>query len=438
MKSRFNFFFPAVLCLVFLAPVDPGLAQEEGAEQQKTKRVEALSEKVHRRLSKAQEALEADDFVTTEALLRQITELRGLTPYELAQTNRFYGFLYLRQEDDANAIKAFLRIIETNGPDVIGAGTYNETIWTLAQLYIRVENYPEAVNYSRRWLNSQENPAPGQYMILAMAHFQLDQWREALEVLMVAIDKAKATGVEIEENWWRYVLAAHWELEQFPEALEITKIQVAQWPKKNYWNQLQGLYGIVDDEQRQLAAYWCMHDQGLLETNSELVGMARLFMLAENPYKAGVLLQDGLDNGLIEEKTSTYRLLAQAWQLAREDRKAVDPLRKAAESEEDAEEKGILYLRLAETHNALGDYDECAAAARTALSEGELKIEGRAYVSLGQCLFEQEKFDEASDAFTRAIRDSETRRTATSWRNHLNNEVKRLQELERKLAEASK
>ena len=437
MKSRFNFFLPAVLCLVFLAPVDPGLAQEEGSEQQKSKLVKALSEKVHRRLAKVQEAMEAEDFATAEALLREITELRGLTPYELAHTNRFFGHLYLRKEDDANAIQAFLRITQANGPDIIDPGIYNETIWTLAQLYIRVENYTEAVNYARQWLNSQENPAPGQYMILAMAHFQLDQWREALDVLMVAIDKAKATGVEIEENWWRYVLAAHWELEQFPEALEITKIQVTQWPKKNYWNQLQGLYGIVEDEQRQLAAYWCMHDQGLLERNSELVGMAQLFMLAENPYKAGVLLQDGLDNGSIEEKASTYRLLAQAWQLAREDRKAVDPLRKAAESEEDAEEKGILYLRLAETHNALGEYDECAAAARTALSEGELKIEGRAYVSLGQCLFEQEKFDEASDAFTQAIRDSETRRTATSWRNHLNNEVKRLQELERKLAEAS-
>ena len=435
MKSRFNFFFPAVLCLVFLAPVDPGLAQEEGSEQQKFKRVEALSEKVHRRLSKAQEAMEADDYAAAEALLGEITELRGLTPYELAQANRFYGFLYLRQEDDANAINAFLRIIESNGPEVIGAGTYNETIWTLAQLYIRVENYTEAVRFARQWLDSQENPAPRQYMILAMAHFALDQWREALDVLTLAIDKAKATGVEIEENWWRYMLAAHWELEQYPEALDITKIQVTQWPKKNYWNQLQGLYGVVEDEQRQLAAFWCMHDQGLLESSSELVGMARLFMLAENPYKAGVLLQEGLDGGSIEAKAANYRLLAQAWQLAREDRKAVDPLRKAAESEEDAEEKGILYLRLAETHHALSEYDQCAAAVRRALSEGEIKSEGRAYVLLGQCLLEQEKFDEASNAFTRAIRDSETRRIATLWHSRVTSVAKRLEDIKRKLAQ---
>ena len=424
----------ALACLILAAPLQSGRAQEEGQQDQKTRRTEALSEKVHRRLSKAQEALEADDHATAESLLREITELRGLTPYEQAQTNNFFGFVYIDQEDYPGAIRAFRRVIDIGGPDVIGSGLYNQTIRTLAQLYMQVENFSEAIVYARQWLDSQENPPPRDYMLLAMAHFQLEQWRDALEYVSMAIEKAQATGLEVEENWWRYMVAAHWELEEFPEALDITRILVTQWPKKQYWMQLQGLYSIVEDEPSQLAAYWCLHDQGLLDRSSELVGMAQLFMLAEVPHKAAVILQDGIDSGAIEDTATNYRILAQAWQLAREDRKAVGPLRKAAEGEEDDEDRSDLYVRLAESYNALSEYGECASAARQALREGKPKSEGRTYMLLGQCLFEQEKYDEAGDAFARAARDSDTRRAATRWQNYLQREVARLQDLDARLA----
>ncbi|MCY4157869.1 MAG: tetratricopeptide repeat protein [Gammaproteobacteria bacterium] len=434
VSTRFGPVAAALFCLLLVMPAPSGWAQEEEQEEQRTRRTEALSERVHRRLSKAQEALEADDHATAESLLREIIELRNLSPYEQAQTNNFYGYVYIDQEDYQGAIPAFRRVIDAGGPDVIGPGLYNQTIRTLAQLYAQVENFSEAIVYGRQWLDSQANPPPRDYMLLAQAHFQLEQWRDALDYVSLAIEAAQAAGMEAEENWWRYMVAAHWELEEFPEALDITKIMVREWPKKQYWSQLQGLYSIVEDEPRQLAAYWCMYDQGLLDRSMELVNMANLFMLAEVPYKAAVILQDGLDSGEIEGTTQNYRILAQAWQLSREDRKAIGPMRKAAEGEEDAEMKGDLYVRLAESYNALSEYDECASAARQAIRDGQPKSEGRTYMLLGQCLFEQEKYDEAGDAFSRAARDSETRQAATRWQNYLRREVARLQDLDARLA----
>ena len=430
-----NIIFAGLLGLALLAPAGFAQAQEGEQEEQKTRRTEAMSERVHRRFSRAQEALELEDYATAEALLQEITELRGLTPYERAQTNNFYGFIHIEKEDYQSAIRSFLGVIEIGGPGEIPEGLYNQTIRTLSQLYMQVENYPEAVVFARRWIESQVSPVPKDYMLLAMAYFQMEDWRNALENVQIAIERAEQTGMEVEENWWRYLLAAHWELEEFPEALEVSKTLLTNWPKKQYWMQLQGLYSIVEDEANQFAAFWSCYDQGLLDRSNELVTMAQLFMLAEVPYKAAVVLQEGLDNGEIEETAVNYRYLAQAWQLAREDRKALDPLRKAAESEEDVEDKGELYMRLAETYNALSDYEDCTSAAREALRTGELKSEGRTYMLLGQCLFEQDKFDEAGDAFTRAARDSDTRRTATQWQNYLRREVKRRSDLEARLAQ---
>ena len=427
--------FAGLVGLALLAPAGFAQAQEGEQEEQKTRRTEAMSERVHRRFSKAQEALEIEDYATAEAMLQEITELRGLTPYERAQTNNFYGFIHIEKEDYPSAIRSFLGVIEIGGPGEIPEGLYYQTIRTLSQLYVQVENFPEAIKFGHQWIDSQESPAPKDYIILAQAYFQMEDWQNALDNILIGIETARNAGMEVEENWWRYQLAAHWELEEFNEALEVSKTLLTNWPKKQYWMQVQGLYSIVEDEPNQLAAFWSCYEQGLLDRSSELVNMAQLFMLAEVPYKAAVLLQGGLDSGEIEATALNYRRLAQAWQLAREDRKALEPMRKAAESEEDMEDKGDLYVRLAETYNALSDYDDCASAARQALQTGELDSEGRTYMLLGQCLFEQDKFDEASDAFTRAARDSDTRRTATQWQNYLRREVKRRSDLEARLAQ---
>ena len=156
-------------------------------------------------------------------------------------------------------------------------------------------------------------------------------------------------------------------------------------------------------------------------------------MMADFPYKAAVILQEGIDNGSIEGTADNYRRLAQAWQLSREASRAVDPLRKAAENEEDPEDKATLYLRLAENYNVLGQYEECAGAARDALRQNGLESEGRVNLLLGQCLFEQEEYDQAEDAFSDAADDPDVRRTATQWLNHLTIEVARLKELEAQL-----
>ncbi len=434
MRSALGVILTVVVCLgALLAPRGAGMAQEEQTDAQKTRRVEALSERVHRRLSRAQEAMDADDYAAAELLLLEVMELRNLSAYERAQASRFRGFLYLKREDYPAAIDIFLEIIRMGGPDEI-AGLYDESISLLSQLYMQVEDYREAIRFGEMALELKENPPPLDYMRIATAHLQLQQWLEALDYISLAVEKARAAGVPVEENWWRSMVYAHWELEQYAEALEVTRILVTQWPKKDYWLQISGLYSYLEDDPGQLAAYWCAFDQGLLTRSSELVGMAQYFMLAEVPYKAAVVLQEGLDNGSIEKNVRNYRLLAQAWHLAREDRMALEPLRRAAESEQDLENRRDLYVRLAETHNALGHYGECAAVARDALRAGNAENEGRIYMLLGQCLFEQEEFDGAGDAFDRAVRDRGTRRSATQWQTFLRKEIKRRQDLEERLA----
>lgn len=424
----------AIVCLGFLAPVPPGFAQEgEQEQEQKTRRSEAMSEKVHRRLSDAQDALDIDDFATAESKLREILELRNLTPYETAQTHRFMGYVHLKKDDFPRGIESFLQVTRTGPPDVIGPGLYNEIIKILSQLYMQVENYSEAVRYGLQWLDSQEDPPPRDYMLMASAYYYMDRWQDTVDYATQAIEKAQATGEEIKESWWNLLLAAYFELEQFSNALEVSKILVTQWPKKQYWLQMGGLYAEAEDEARQRAAYWSAYEQGLMERSQEFAATAQLLMLANVPYKAALILQAGLEDGSIEATPANYRLAAQAWQMSQENDRALDPLRKAAEGEEDLEDRAELFLRLAESYNAVGEHEECAAVAREALQQRVGKNRGRTNMLLGQCLFELENYDEAKDAFADAADDPDMRRQATRWRNHVTKEVARIQDLQRRL-----
>ena len=433
MQSRFAIFLGMLLCVCCIAPAAPVLAQEDEG-QRKTRRVEALSEKVHRRLFKAQEAIEAKDFVTAENLLGEIMELPNLIPYERATTYRVWAIVHIEKDDAPAAIEAFLRVIQEGTPDVIGEGLYFQTLKTLSQLYMREENYAEAIRFGLQWLDSLESPQPKDYILLAYAYLQMEQWPKAQEYVLLTIDAARVQGIDIEENWWSILNYTHMELEEYPQALEVSKILVSQWPKKSYWLSLAGLYSYVDDESRQLAAYWSSYDQGLLESGNELKAVSQLLMMNGVPYKASVILQEGMDNGAIEGTAVNYRLLAQSLQMSQENRKAVEPLRKAAELEEDPEDRSNLYLRLAEVHFALSEYGECAQAARQALRQRERRDSGRNYMLLGQCYFEDEKFDQARDAFSDAASDPDFRRQATRWRNHVTKEVARIQDLEARLA----
>lgn len=426
----------AFLCLGLFAPSQPGFAQEgEQQQEQKTRRTEALSERVHRRLSDAQDALDIDDFLTSETKLREILEMRNITPYERAQTHRFMGYVHLKKDDFPRGIDAFLQVIQIGGPDVIGPGLFNEIIKVLWQLYMQVENYPEAIRYGLQWHDSQEDPQPRDYMLMASAYYYVGQFQDTVDYATQAIERAQASSEEVKESWWNLLLAAYFELEQYSDALEVSKILVTQWPKKQYWLQMGGLYAEVDDEDRQRAAYWSTYEQGLMERSQEITATAQLLMLAEVPYKAAQILQAGLNDGSIEATPGNYRLAAQAWQMSQENDKALDPLRKAAEGEEDAGDRGDLYLRLAESYNAVSEYEECAAAARDALQQGGFDNKGRTNMLLGQCLFELEKYDEAKEAFSDAADDPDQRRQATRWRNHVTKEVARIKDLEDRLAE---
>ncbi len=117
--------------------------------------------------------------------------------------------------------------------------------------------------------------------------------------------------------------------------------------------------------------------------------------------------------------------------MAREDRRAIAPLKVAAMLSPDGE----LDIRLAQSYLNLGEYKSCASAARKGLKKGDLKRDDISNMILGMCLFETDDLVDAKAAFRKAKKDERSSKGAEQWILYITSEEERIERLERSMRE---
>ncbi len=411
------------------AAVGMGSASQAGADERETRQVQALRERVFQGLAAAQEKLEEEDFSGAQGEIDRLRRIDDLNSYELAQLWNFTGFIRVQQEDLDGAVEAFERVVEQ--PDIPG-GLLEESLNTLIQLSLATEQYEKTLEYGQRWLEITENPGPEPFYRLAVANYQLERYERTVERLNEAIDRARERGGEsaIREEYYVLLRASYFQLEDSTNLRDTLEYMVQRWPNKDYWIHLSALYGEKGEERKKLAVLEAIYEDGLMNRENEFVQLAQLYIQAGGPYKGARILEKGMDEGTIEENERHYRLLAQAWMSAQDDRRAIPPLREAADRADD----GQLFVQLAQSYLNLGDNEDCVDASRRGLDRGGVRREDTANIVMGMCLFELERYDEAKTAFRRAGQDDRSRNTANQWIQFIDRELQRREDLRRAMA----
>lgn len=402
-------------------------AGDQGEEEEReTRQTPAMSERVYQRLAEAQECAEADDMECAEELLQEVREMSNLNSYERAQMWNFYAFIHFAQDNYEEAIRAYENVLEQED---LPLGLQTDTMLALAQLYMQQERWQDSLDMLDRWFEFAENPGPQPFVYQAQAHYQLQQYEQGIDPILTAIDIAQQRGNEVDESWYQLLNVFYFELENYPKVIETLTILAENWPKKDYVVQLAGMYGQEGDEDTQLALYEVAYEAGWLTRGQERVNLAQMLMQADIPYKAARLMQEGLEDGTIESTESNWRLLSQAWQLAKEDEQAIPALRRAAELSDDGE----LDVRLAQSHANLAQWSECAEAARSGLDRGGLDRRDQAQLLLGNCLAEMNAYEQARVAFEAAAQDDRARDAAEQWIDYIESEQERQRQIEEAL-----
>ena len=95
------------------------------AQEQKTKRVPALREKVYSQLARAQKLADDGDAKAGLEALDSIQERSSsMNSYEIAMMHNFYGFIYYNENDLDKAIASFEKVVNEDAiPETLRVST---------------------------------------------------------------------------------------------------------------------------------------------------------------------------------------------------------------------------------------------------------------------------------------------------------------------------
>jgi tetratricopeptide (TPR) repeat protein len=387
-------------------------AAKKKDDEEKKKNQYTVSEKMHKKLTGAQEQMEADQYDAARELLAPLEERADrLNPYERALTFLFLGFLDASQDRYEEALRYFeLCLVQ----DSLPTGQQLSTRFNVAQLYLATENYAESERTLEVWFEEAESPTGVAFYLLAISRYQLEKY----EAATVPAREAVASTRKPKEPWLQLLVGLYLELERYEEALPPLEQLVTLYPKRVYWTQLSALYAQLDKEEKALAVLQLAYEQGFLEDDRELRQLARLYLSHGLPYRAALLLEKALEEGTVAPDVDSLETLASSWIVAREYDKAIEPLRLAAE----LDEGGDLYVRLGQVYLERDSWKEATAALDVAFEKGTLKDPGKANLLLGIALYHQDRYRLARKHFAAALAEDSSSTSAKSWLDLLKRE----------------
>jgi tetratricopeptide (TPR) repeat protein len=408
-------------------------AQRAPSSEGKTRKVPAMSVDIHKKIQKAQEAMDEKLYSEAKEILQETLESKRINDYERAVAWQLRAMIAYEEDDVNGTIRAYEQILRF--ADSIPEALEINVIYGLAQLYYSEEDYEKALEYVTQWENRSDPTLIGvnQLTFISNLHYVRNDFQKSLDYIYRAIEMAKTVDtVEIKESWYQLALSSHWELGEYGKVRDTLEILLLTWPKPQYWIQLAGIYQELGDEETSYSLTEAAYKQGFLDDKeAQLVNVAQIQLARSAPIKCSWILEKAFKEDRVEENAKNVKTLGQCYMMASEYEKALAPLSEAAAAENDGDlwfQVGQVQMQLGKYEDALKSFNNVVSSFKNTKDTKEQEKILTAVMQRGQAFTELKQFKEAYEAFKSAKRmakDKKDRRTVTQWEKYLKAEEER-------------
>lgn len=340
----------------------------------------------------------------------QLSYLQTVTnnAYEAAVVRELTADLYISRGDYASALQALQPVVQQG---VLPAGEQREAQLTLGKLLVASGQYQQGADMLRNSLG-QETPSPDVLMALAQAYAQSGQCRQAVPEAKRAIDST----VEPPAEWYQLMVSCLYQEHDYAGAAEQIEALLSHYPDQvQYWSQLGQAYAQSGDASKALAVYALMYRQGLIRQTQDYLSLASLYLQNNVPYQAALVLQEGLQSGVVPASEANYTLLASAWQDAGDLDRAVTALGEA----EKQSKSGDALVSQAQIYTQRHEWFSAIDTAKKAIAKGNLKRPGRAWLLQGIAQVQNRQYDDGAASLREAVKYEDVRAQAEAWLHYL-------------------
>lgn len=332
---------------------------------------------------------------------------RAYNRYEKAILNQTLGYAYATADDYSKAVAAFARALSFKA---LPKEATLAVMQNLGQLYIATEHYDRGIAVLEEWMKRAPPTAiaPRIRVLLGNAYFRRKDYDKAAEQLRRAIAAVKRP----DRSWYQLLASVDGQWGHYTEMADVLQQAVADYPgEKAFWQQLAAAYRRGHDDKKAAAVLALSCRRGLCSAD-EKVYLARLYLFLGVPLISARILQQALEDDTLRSRALPWMLLAESWQRAREPDKAETAYRQASDR---SKEDGTPDYRLGQLYVQQEKWQVAADAFTRALRRGHLASPGRARLLLGVAQLYLGRVRESATSFEAAQRDPEVKAEARRW-----------------------
>jgi tetratricopeptide (TPR) repeat protein len=340
-----------------------------------------FSTKTGRKVLEAQELMQSDQCTVALGKLSEALGFSELNAYERSIIYQMQGQCYYELNQNLQAIKAFESAIEAGGflPNESSALRVN-----IAQLLISSDQFARGAQMLEDWSRRGGQLQPQHIEMLWYAWLEIEEYARALPWAESWFNAANPK----ERKHFDLMNLMYSNLKMPEKREEIIKQMIFRWPNdRNLWELWVYMLANSDREQDAFEVSKLLYLGGLYSTEQDLNKVVQYYSFYDMPYQAAQILEREMNAGRIRQTTEKLIQLSDLYRQAREYKRAVPILEKAASTAGTPKS----YADLGEALYNEGDCNKAENAFKQAMNKGY--DQGKAWMLIANC-----RYDEASAA----------------------------------------
>lgn len=319
---------------------------------------------------------------------------------------------YVQQKQYDKAIRFYQQALAEEGlSPLVNQRLYKE--W--ASVYLIMKDGQNALKVLKQWMSLDKTEDQDVALMFAQASYLSGDYLLTAR----ALDRTMQLAPRISLDFHRPVLALSFSIGDFSRAQTLLKAFIELQPDEpENWFRLASVYLKQEKTSEALAILTLANSKGVVFDEQNLLLYSSLLATEKNPFKAALVLQQGLENGLVNANGKHYRLLFEYWYQAQETDRAMAALKLAADVSGDTE----LYLFYAQLLMQQERWQEMNQVVKQACqSRIAPSLAGKANLLLGISELKSGRTRQAREAFNRATLIGGENAKAGEWLRYMAN-----------------